>query len=202
MSRKILYYFFVIATFLASSVFAATYEDGEVAYESSDYKKAVSIWEALAKEGDITSQLRMAKLYSTGLGTKKDEFSVKKDRSLVFKFYNQAAEQGSAEAQVQLGQIYMSGQVDVKRDPEKARELYLKAAKQGYAKAQYYYGVTYFRGEGVSTDYVLGHAWMHVSLVSGYEPAKGYIEAIEEVLSEADLEKSKTISEQILAEIK
>lgn len=202
MSRKILYYFFVIATFLASSVFASSYDDGEAAYEASDYQKAVSIWEALAEQGDIPSQLKMATLYSTGLGTKKDKFSVKKDSLIAFKYYNQAAEQGSAIAQVKLGQIYMSGQGDVKRDPEKAREMYLRAAKQGFAKAQYYYGVTYFRGEGVPTDYVQGHAWMYVSLVRGYEPAKGYIEAIEEVLSEADREKSKTISDQILAEIK
>lgn len=194
MSRKILFYFFVIATFLTLPVYAATYEDGEAAYEAEDYKKAVSIWETLAEQGDVTSQLKMATMYTTGS-------LVKKDETAAFKLYNQAAEQGSAEAMLELGLIYMSGQADVKRDQAKAREIYLKAANLGYAKAQYYYGVTYFRGEGVSTDYVQGHAWMSVAAARGYEPAKKYSEQIAEVLSEADLEKSKTISDKLLAEL-
>ncbi len=185
----------MVASLLISPVHAATYADGEAAYEASDYKKAVSIWEDLAEQGDVTSQLKMATMYTTGSG-------VKKDKAAAFKLHNQAAEQGSAVAQLQLGLIYMSGQVDVKRDQDKARELYLQAANQGYAKAQYYYGVTYFRGEGVPTDYVQGHAWMYVAAIRGYEPAKKYSEQIAEVLSEADLEKSKNISDKLLTEIK
>ena len=150
-------------------VYAATYEDGEAAYEAEDYKKAVSIWETLAEQGDVTSQPKMAKLYKTGS-------QVKKDKAAVFKLYNQAAEQGSAEAMLELGLIYMSGQIDVKRDQANARELYLKAANQGYAKAQYYYGVTYYRGEGVPTDYVQGYVWMSGAAARGYEPAKKYSE--------------------------
>ena len=195
MSRKIFFYFFIIATCLASPVFAATYEDGEAAYEANDYKKAASIWEELAEQGDITSRLKMAELYTIGRG-------VKKDFSAAFKLYDEAAEQGSAEAQFKLGLIYMSGQKDVKVDRVKARELYLKAANQGYVKAQYQYGVSYFRGEGVDTDYVQGHAWMNVALMSGYEYAKNYVQTLEEFLSEADLEESKNISAKILAEIK
>ena len=195
MSRKILLYFIVIATFLSSSVYAASYGDGEAAYEAANYKKAVKIWKALAEQGDIPSQLKMAEMYNTGS-------RVKQDKATAFKLYNQAAEQGSAEAMLKLGLIYMSGQGDVERDPDKARELYLNAANQGYAKAQYYYGVTYFRGEGVLTDYVQGHAWMKIALDNGYEAAKNYVATLEEALSEADLQKSKDISDQLLAEIK
>jgi len=83
-----------------------------------------------------------------------------------------------------------------------AENLTLKAANLGHAKAQYYYGVTYFRGEGVTTDYVQGHAWMNVALENGYEAAKSYIETLEEILSEEDLEESKAISDKLLAEIK
>lgn len=195
MSRKILLYFFLISTFLTSSVYAASYGDGEAAYKARDYKKAVSIWEELAEEGDIASQLKMAKMYSTGSW-------VKIDKAASFELYNQAAEQGSVEALFELGVIYMSGQGGVKRDRAKARELYLKAANQGYAKAQYYYGITYFRGEGVTTDYVQAHAWLHVAVVRGYEHAKAYREQLAAVLSKADLKKSKNISDQLLAKIK
>jgi TPR repeat protein len=202
MSRKILFYLLVAASLLISPVHAATYADGEAAYEASDYKKAVSIWEDLAEQGDVTSQLKMATMYSAGFSNKETKFRLKKDRAAAFKLYNQAAEQGSAEAMFELGMIYGSGQENVKRDMDKAREMYLKAANQGHAKAQYYYGVTYFRGEGVPTDYVQGHAWMNVALENGYKAAKSYIETLEEILSEADLEESKDISDKLLAEMK
>ena len=202
MSRKILFYLFIIATFLTAPIYAETFEDGEAAFEANDHKKAVEIWEALAEQGDITSQLKMATLYRAGFSNKGTKFRLKKDRAAAFELYNQAAVQGSAEAIFELGLIYGSGQEGVKRDVDKARELYYKAANLGHAKAQYYYGVSYFRGEGVPTDYVQGHAWMNVALENGYEAAKSYIETFEEVLSEADLEESKDISSKLLAEIK
>ena len=195
MSRKILFYFIVIATFLSLPVYAASYEDGQAAYEARDYKKAAKIWEALAEQGDINSQLKIAGMYSSGV-------VFKRDIATAIELYNQAVEQGSAEAMFELGQIYMHGHENSKPDQDKGRELYLEAANRGYAKAQYYYGITYFRGEGVLTDYVQGHAWMYVSLVNGYDTAKQYIEVIEDTLSEADLKKSKDISDKLLAEIK
>jgi len=51
-------------------VYAATYEDGEAAHETSDYKKAVSIWGTFADKGDFTSQLKIAEMYRTGSGVK------------------------------------------------------------------------------------------------------------------------------------
>jgi len=195
--------FFVMATFLASSVYALSYEDGQAAFDTKDYKKAVEIWESLAGQGDVSSQLKMAELHDTrGLIVKGVEI-VKWDPSESFKFYNLAAEQGSLEAQVQLGLFYMSGKGGITRDPEKGREHFLEAANQGYAKAQYHYGVTYFRGgEGILTDYVQAYAWIHVASIRGYEPAKAYSEYIVEVLSKEQLEEAKNISDQLLAEIK
>jgi len=201
MKKNIRFYFGVIATVLASTVYAASYEDGQVAYDTKDYHQAVEIWEGLAEQGDIQSQLKMAELYSKGFFVKRKQL-IKKNQTTSFKLYNQAADQGSSEALLQLGLIYMIGQGEIKRDAEKARELYLKAANQGYAAAQYYYGVSYFRGEGVPTDYVQAHAWMHVAAVKGYKPAVEYIRNITEVLSEEQLEESKSISDQLLAEIK
>ncbi len=201
MKRNVRFYFFVFAIFLPASLYAASYEDGLAEYEAKDYDEAVEIWESLAEQGDVASQLKMAAFYSSGLYWKKDEI-VKKDPSIAFKLYQQAADLGSMEAQLQLGFIYMSGQKDLEPDQEKARELYLKAAKQGYAKAQYYYGLTYFKGEGIPTDYVQAHAWIHLAADNGNKPAERYKKFFEEVLSEEQLEESKRISDQLLAEIK
>lgn len=201
MKRNIRFYFGVIATLLASSLYAASYEDGQAAFEAKDYEEAVEIWEGLSEQGDINSLLKMAELYSAGLRVKKDQI-VKVDRTTAFKLYNQAAEQGSFEAMLLVGQIYMVGQTDIEHDSEKAAEWYLKAAKQGYAKAQFFYGTSYFRGEGLPQDYVQAHAWMHVATIKGYEPAKMYSDEIAAVLSEEELIESKRISDQLLAEIK
>ena len=94
MNKNIRYYFAVIATFLASSLYAASYEDGLAAYEEKDYDDAVEIWENLAKQGDVASLLKMAEYYSAGFYIKKDEI-VKRDPAVAFKLYQQAADQGS-----------------------------------------------------------------------------------------------------------
>lgn len=196
MSKKSFFiYIFLISGFCLSSVYAASYEDGEAAYKKGQVKAAVAIWEELAEEGDLASQLKLAKMYDIGRGVK-----INKEAS--FKLYSQAAEQGSLEAQLKLGMFYMDGQGGVKQDKEKARELYRKAAYQGYAKAQYFYGVTYFRGEGVKTDYVMAHAWMRVAEIRGYKNAKDAGDQIKAVLSKSDLKRSKKLTSQILAEIK
>jgi hypothetical protein len=66
-----------------------------------------------------------------------------------------AAEQGDGPAQLNLGNMYRSGE-GVVRDDIKAAEYFRKAADQGYAIAQNNLGSMYARGEGVSQDYAQG----------------------------------------------
>jgi len=63
----------------------------------------------------------------------------------------QAAEQGDATAQNQLGVSYASG-TGVAKDSKKAIVWYTRAAKQGHIAAQYNLGVCYAIGEGVRKD--------------------------------------------------
>ena len=65
-----------------------------------------------------------------------------------FSWYTQAAEQGDAEAQFNLGVCYDVGD-GVQKDPQKAADWYFKAAEQGHPKAQFNLGVCYEYGEGV-----------------------------------------------------
>ena len=65
-----------------------------------------------------------------------------------FKKTLQAAEQGYAKAQFNLGLIYYNGQ-GVRQDYTQAVQWYRKAAEQGDAKAQYNLGVMYDNGQGV-----------------------------------------------------
>ena len=195
MNKKYFIYFFLIVSCWLPSVFAASYKDAETAFKNAQYKIAVAIWEDLADEGDLASQLKLANMYELGSGVK-----VNKETS--FKYYSQAMEQGSLDAQLKVGTFYMAGIRGVTQDKEKARALYRKAAYLGHAKSQYYYGVTYFRGEGVPTDYVKANAWMRVAARSGYAPAKTSSDHIEAVLSGADLKKSKSLAKKLLSEVK
>ena len=62
--------------------------------------------------------------------------------------YRQAAEQGYAEAQFNLGVMYDNGQ-GAKQDHAEAVRLYREAAEQGCAEAQFILGVMYDNGKGV-----------------------------------------------------
>ena len=57
----------------------------------------------------------------------------------------QQAEQGNADAQLELASLYRNGQ-GVVQSYEKAVEWYTKAAEQGYAQAQNDLGVCYKNG--------------------------------------------------------
>lgn len=96
----------------------------------------------------------------------------------VRKLYKQAADQGYAPAQYQLG-LYC----DKEQDFVKAKELYRQAADQGYAKAQYLLAICYEKGYVVEKDLKKarklyqqaadqGHAQAQIMLGNYYE--KGY----------------------------
>jgi TPR repeat protein len=79
-------------------------------------------------------------------------------RSLEDQPYRKAAEQGDAEAQSRLGDLYAKG-IGVGRDYGEAAKRYRKAADQGDASAQNNLGMCYARGEGVSQDYAEAVTW-------------------------------------------
>ena len=73
----------------------------------------------------------------------------KKNPEEAVKWYEKAAKQGHAKAQVNLGLMYANGDDGVEKDSRKAVTLWKLAAEQGNAKAQLNLGVMYSTGEGV-----------------------------------------------------
>lgn len=74
----------------------------------------------------------------------------------------EAAEGGDAEAQYQLGLIYIYG-TDEPKDPAKAAEWFSRSSEQGYLPATRELGIMYASGEGVDVDmekavHLLGNA--------------------------------------------
>jgi TPR repeat protein len=145
-----------------------------------------------AEQGDVISQHFLGISY---LGLK--------DYVMAAKWFEKAAEQGYADAQLRLGLQYSAGQ-GVSEDKVKGLELIGKAAEQGYARAQFHMGLfaednaksaewyekaaeqgdadaqyelglLYFTGEGVPKDRNKAGQWFKKAGDQGNEKAKEYL---------------------------
>ena len=81
------------------------------------------------------------------------------------------ADQGDAEAQLQLGLRYAEGDGVIQNDKEAAKWFAL-AAKQGLAEAQYHYGLALLQGRGVVQDYKAAFSWIEKPAQRGYAKAQ------------------------------
>ncbi len=98
-----------------------------------DYKSI----KALAENGDARAQLEAGNCLRWGYG------GVEKDLKAALAWYLKAAEQGHAEAQFKLGDVYQFGG-GVDRDLKEAFKWFRKAAEQGHAAAQNSIGSHFF----------------------------------------------------------
>ncbi|WP_455512162.1 tetratricopeptide repeat protein [Neisseria lactamica] len=82
----------------------------------------------------------------------------------------QAAAQGNAAAQFNLGVMYENGQ-GVRQDYVQAVQWYRKASEQGDAQAQFNLGVMYAEGRGVRQDLALAQEWYGKACQNGDQKA-------------------------------
>ncbi|MBQ7159786.1 MAG: sel1 repeat family protein [Treponema sp.] len=85
--------------------------------------------EAEAERGIFKSMCTIAYMYAKGLG-------VKQDYEKAFKWFLEAAESGQANAQYNLGVMYINGDVKNKTDYKKACRWLRKAAEQDFEQAK------------------------------------------------------------------
>ncbi|AHW76598.1 tetratricopeptide repeat protein [Neisseria meningitidis] len=78
----------------------------------------------------------------------------------------QAAEQGDADAQNNLGAMYAEGQ-GVRQDDTEAVRWFRQAADQGLAQAQFNLGAMYYKGHGVRQDRALAQEWLGKACQNG-----------------------------------
>ena len=100
------------------------------------------------------------------------------------------AEQGLAEAQVNLGFMYAKGQ-GVPQDDVEAVTWYRKAAEQGHAAAQFSLGYMYANGEGVPQNEVEAVRWYRKAAKQGLAAAQfslGYMYANGEGVPQNEVE--------------
>jgi TPR repeat protein len=85
--------------------------------------------------------------------------------------YRQAAENGDASAQVNLGLLYALGH-GVTQSYVEAQKWYRLAADQGYAPGQFNLGTLYADGDGVSQSYTEVLKWYRLAADQGYARAQ------------------------------
>jgi len=123
-------------------------------------------WSQADRQREIADDLAKGDDYSSGRG-----LVPKKDYKEAMRLYREAADRGSAAAQVAVGAMYEGG-LGVKRDYAEARDWYMKAATQGYSPAFVYIGYMYLQGEGADKDDATGVQWYQKAADRGYVEAQ------------------------------
>ncbi|MDO9236242.1 MAG: tetratricopeptide repeat protein [Aquabacterium sp.] len=138
--------------------------------------ETVRDWEQKARSGDLLAQNVMGIAYKCGIG-------VKQDHALSIKWFRQAAKQGEADAQFNLGRLY-AGEVDgaykkaraAPANDAEALKWYLSSAEQGHTQAQVKLGTLYAKGSNkVPRDPIQGYKWMSLAASSGEQTAKNLL---------------------------
>lgn len=90
-----------------------------------DAVKAVGLYEAAAKDGDLEALVALGGVYQYG------EPDVPEDADKALQYYLKAAGQGFAEAQIAIGRMYQDGYGSVQADRAEADKWLYMAAQQG-----------------------------------------------------------------------
>ena len=212
----------VLLVLAVRSAVAADFSTAAQLYDRGDYEGALEQWQALANQGDMRAQHRLAQMFAEGVGVPRD------DRAAL-RWFRQAAEQGSTEARYELALMYSLGR-GVPRDRSRAahwygllaedghvtaqyllarmhetgsgvtRNLsraiwwYRRAADQGHVGAQARLGEAYSRGEGVEEDLVQAWAWFDLAATKGDEAAAAERRKLRLRLGEEQLAEAMTFS--------
>lgn len=161
------------------------------------------LYESAAGQGHALAQLRLGYLLggdwipstqnialkeATKL-PKKTAFKRNKDPNLAdaLTFFMMAAEQGLADAQFEVGQMYAQG-LGTLQIFEEALHWYALSARQGHAKAQFNLAFLYAHGQGVEQNYIKAYEWYRISHLCSYPLAKKAMELTAKKISVGEIE--------------
>lgn len=190
----------LLLTLNTASVYAASFAKGLKAFESQDYKTALTELEPLIGENNLDAMNMVGQIYENGHGVDADPAKamtlynrcadqghlgcVNSRRALKDKEYKQelktvepAAQSGDAVAQNRLGEMYEFG-YGVSRDAAAALSWYEKAADQGLVVAQHNIGRAYNFGTGVQQDFSQAEQWYRKAAEQGHTDAMFFLGAL------------------------
>lgn len=123
----------------------------ENAFLEQQYQNELDRWMLQAYEGDRDAQFKVGVLFSN------DQFNSADYEQSVY-WYKQAARQGHALSQYNLGHQYLTG-LGVKRSESDAMSWWLKAAEKDHPLAQFNVGRGYYLGIGLNEDHSQSEYW-------------------------------------------
>jgi TPR repeat protein len=103
--------------------------EGIRAYEKGHFKQAYTVFASHADTASPKALYYLSALYLSGKGVEEDEFKA-------FEYCKRAAEEGLAEAQFQLGVMYLEGLGMMNEDEIMALEWLWRAADNGHEHAR------------------------------------------------------------------
>ena len=144
----------------ALTILGSMYERGHGVPQ--DFELAYKYYYAAADKGYAPAQTSLSGLIIQRLESKSalSDDLIKKFTEEAFYFLQEAALQGYARAQVNLGYFHANG-ISGEVSSEKAVKWYTLAAQQGVAEAGHNLGVMYLEGQGVEQDFKLAKKWFN-----------------------------------------
>jgi TonB family protein len=119
-----------------------------------DPAKALEFYRAAAEQGDLSAQLMLGLMYSTGDGAAIDPTQARV-------WMQKAIEQGNDDARTALGEMLRDGRGG-DADMAKALALFNQAADNGEQAAMYDLAAVYAKGQGVPVDRTQAYKWMGI----------------------------------------
>jgi TPR repeat protein len=175
----------------AAPVAAGPFEDAREAHYKRDYATVIRLLRPLADQGNARAETILGSMYEYGEG-------VPKDYSEARIWLKKAADQGSSEAQFQLGFTYVNPVVaynlGAAKNYNEAGIWFRKAADQGHVLAQFYLGLMYRDGEGVPQDYVLAHMWYNLSAAQGNQSAAKERDVVGSLMTPAQIAEAQKLA--------
>ena len=151
-----------------------------------------------ALKGNAVAQFFMGLHYYEGFG------GVAKDRSEAAKWWRKSAEQSFPDAEMSLGDLYYLGN-GVSQDYEEAYKWFKRAALHGNSMSCLRLSTMYMKSQGVSLDLVQAYSWL--SVYRSDEEAmrakqRQFLSVLEAKLSPSQLQKAKTMADELRSEIR
>ena len=141
----------------------------DAAKASALYAKAADRIKELADAGNLHAVKFLGDLYFYGMGGYPQDYAKALETYLI------AAEEGDADAQAQVGRIYMDG-LGVEQNAEKAMDWNMRAAEQGNAQGQEQIGEMYYLGIGMTRSAEEASRWFERARDSGSQRAAAMLE--------------------------
>ena len=114
--------------------------------------------------------------------------------------FTRFAEQGDAQAQFHLGQMFGLG-LGVDQDYRMAMDWYAQAACQGHPRAQNNLGWMYGTGRGMPQDFIRAYAWYSVAAAHGEDTARVNRDLLAEKMTASQLERAQTLAQELAQRI-